>query len=49
MEAKRLVRDQKKDESKKLFMKKEYSEAIRIYKFLVDIFSNCSKKLYSEE
>ena len=46
-EGKKLVRIQKKEEGRYHFLKKEYSEALRTYKFLVDILSNCSKKLYT--
>ena len=40
---------QKKDEARNHFFKKQYVEALKIYRFLTDINSNCSKKHYSEE
>ena len=48
IEGKRVVVEQKKDEARAHMQNKEYLEAIRIYRYLYDINSNCSKKHFSE-
>ena len=49
IDGKRLVIQQKREEAIEHFKKKEYSEAIKLYKFIYGITSNCSKKLFTED
>ena len=49
IDSKRLVFDQKKIEAREYFIKGDYMEALKVYRFIYDITSNCSLKLFSKE
>ena len=49
IETKRLFYDQQREKARDLFKENKYADCIKIYKKLINVTENISRRIYSEE